>query len=103
MKFVVRSLLLAASLGSLGGCGTDTDIVSIGPDMYMLGRLGGMTDYSGSKVKARLYAEASEFCTQKGRAIYPLNSTGQDASIYTYASAEVQFRCLKPDDSGPPK
>lgn len=78
------------------GCGTTgTDgVVSIGPDMYMIGRQGGLTDFSGSAVKARLYQEANNYCSEKNRDMVPLNSNGQDSAGGTYASAEIQFRCV---------
>lgn len=74
-------------------------IVPIGPDMYMVGGLGQFTDFSSSAVKGRLYNEASKFCAERGQVMSPLSSNGQDSGLGTYASAEVQFRCLKPDDT----
>ncbi len=72
--------------------------VSIGPDMYMIGGQGNFTDFSGSAVKARQFQEASQFCEAKNRIMMPVKSTGQDALSGAYASAEVQFRCLLPND-----
>lgn len=90
------ALLLTVVTGSLGACGTGTDgVASIGPDMYMIGRLGGAFDYSGSAVKARLYGEASEYCNKRGQIMTPMDSTSKDSGLATYASAEVQFRCVK--------
>jgi hypothetical protein len=59
--------------------------------------MGGMTDYSGSSVKARLFNEAKLSCPEKGLVMVPLTSTGQDSGPATYASAEVQFRCQQPE------
>jgi len=80
----------------LSGCGTTGTggVVEIGPNTYMLGRLGGFTDFSGSAVKARLYAEAKEFCSAKNMVMVPYGSTGQDSAPYQYASAEIQFKCV---------
>ncbi len=85
----VLSLLLA-------GCATTgTDgVVEIGPNLYMVGGLGKFTDFSSSGVKARLYQDASKYCADKGRVASPLNSTGKDSGLGTYASAEIQFRCV---------
>src|ERR1700712_3210617 len=89
-------LWLAIGCACLGACGTGSDgVVPIGPDVYMLGGLGQFTDYSSSAVKARLYKQAAEFCRQKGETISALSSNGQDSGFGTYASAEVQFRCIK--------
>lgn len=75
----------------------------MGPDMYMVGGHGNFTDFSGSAVKARFYKDAAKFCTDKNRAMLPVNSTGQDSGYGTYASAEIQFRCVTPDDPRLPK
>lgn len=79
---------------ALTGCATGTDgPVPIGGGAYMIGGLGGGFDYSASTVKAKFFKEASEFCEGKGQEMIPINSTGKDAGLGTYASAEVQFRC----------
>lgn len=95
--------LVTASFGvlclTLVGCATGTDgVVQMGPDMYMIGGQGQFTDFSGSAVKARFYQDAAKYCQAKNRVMLPLNSTGQDSGLGTYASAEVQFRCVAVDD-----
>jgi hypothetical protein len=84
----------------LSGCATTgtNGVVQIGPDLYMIGGLGNFTDFSSSSVKARQYQEGSKYCEERGRAMLPVNSTGQDSGYGTYASAEIQFRCLLPND-----
>ena len=80
----------------MSGCAhtTGTDgVVEIGPNTYMIGRLGGFTDFSGSAVKARLYTEAKEFCSAKNMVMMPYDSTKKDSAPYQYASAEIQFKC----------
>jgi hypothetical protein len=80
---------------ALSGCATGTDgVVSIGPDMYMVGGLGNFTDFSGSAVKARFFQQAQKYCADRGRVMVPMNSTGKDAKDGNYASAEVQFKCV---------
>ena len=81
----------------ISGCATGTDgPVNIGPDTYMIGGLGQFTDYSASAVKARMFKQAQEFCASKNQNMVPVNSTGKDSGYGTYASAEVQFRCVSP-------
>lgn len=72
--------------------------VSIGPDMYMIGGQGNFFDLAGSTTKARFYKEAGDFCTSKGKQILPINSSAKDAGNGQYATAEVQFYCLAPND-----
>jgi hypothetical protein len=87
--FAVQSLLSACAFGTGGP-------VQIGPDTYMLGGQGGWTDISGSAVKARFFEQANAFCAKQGRTSVPLDSTAQDSGMGTFASAEVQFRCVSP-------
>jgi hypothetical protein len=87
-----------ASMALIGCATTGTDgVVQIGPDLYMIGGLGKFTDFSASGVKVRMFQEAAKYCADQGRVMSPVNSTGQDSGFGTYASAEVQFRCLAPN------
>ncbi len=92
----IATALLAISVTCLAtGCATGTDgVVPIGQDQYMIGGLGKFTEYSGSAVKARMFQDAAKYCAEKNRVMAPGDSTGKDSSLNTYASAEVQFRCL---------
>lgn len=92
----MKRLSIAITAIVLSGCAvTGTEgVVEIGPNTYMLGGQGGRWDHSGSAVKARFFKEAAKYCSDKGMTIVPLNSTGQDAYGISYASAEVQFRCV---------
>lgn len=91
-----KKLAVLIFVGLMTGCATGTDgIVEIGPDMYMVGRFGKFTDYSGSAVKARLYEEAAKFCKDRNRIMVPINSTGHDSDFGIYASAEIQFKCVE--------
>jgi hypothetical protein len=101
MRKILCSLFVVfVAAGFTSGCATTgTDgVVPIGPDLYMVGGHGSSLDHSGSGVKAKFFREASKFCEDKGRVMLPVNSTGQDAGFYTFASAEVQFRCVQPSD-----
>lgn len=102
MRKRLTYLILAGLLASCATTGTD-GIVQIGPDLYMVGGLGRFTDFSGSAVKARLYQDATKFCTNKNKVMFPVNSTGRDSGYASYASAEIQFQCLMPNDSRLPK
>ena len=92
---MIRYAISAIALTVISGCATGTDgAVEIGQDTYMIGGLGQMLDFSSSSVKARFFQQASKHCADKGMDMQPLNSTGQDSGYATYASAEVQFRCI---------
>jgi hypothetical protein len=90
-------LPMLATTALLGCAATGTDgVVPIGPDMYMIGGLGNFTDFSSSSVKARMFQQAAKYCADQGRVMSPMGSAGKDSGYGTYASAEVQFRCLAP-------
>lgn len=95
MQKITTALLAFSVICLTAGCATGTDgVAPIGPDLYMIGGLGKFTDFSSSSVKARMFQDASKFCDGQGRTMMPVNSTGKDSGYGTYASAEVQFRCL---------
>jgi hypothetical protein len=92
---MMKKLAYICAAFLLAGCATGTNgVVELGPNSYMLGGLGKFTDFSSSVVKARFFQDASTFCANKGLTMVPLNSTGKDSGIGTYASAEVQFQCV---------
>lgn len=96
MDLHIRTAAALAACLFFAGCATTgtNGVVNIGPDLYMIGGHGGFTDHSGSAVKARFFEQAQQFCAQKNQVMQPVNSTGQDSGYGTYASAEVQFRCV---------
>lgn len=88
---------------TLSGCATTSgtsDIVPIGKDTYMLGRPGGLFTLSGGEVKAQLFRDANKFCHSQGKNLMPVSSESRDSAPYTYATAELQFRCLADGDPG---
>ena len=92
---ILSVLIIAlAAVGAIGCATPGSGIVEIADDTYMHSKFGSMLTYSGGEVKAELYKEANQFCAAKGKKLKPLNSTSQDSGIGTYASAEIQFKCL---------
>ena len=83
-------LVLAALVSACNSGG----VVEIGPNQYMLGGVGAV-DFSGSAVKARFYQQASEYCASKGLVMQATGSTAQDQQPGSFASAEIQFTCIK--------
>ena len=80
------------------GCATGTNgVVPAGDGVYMVGGLGGFFDYSASQAKVRYLEQATKFCADRGQTMVLVNSTGKDSGFGTYASGEVQFRCVTKD------
>ena len=90
----VASIMLSACATTSG----TADIVPIGKDTYMVGRPGGFFTISGGEVKAQLYRDANIFCRSQGKNLMPVSSESRNAAAYTYATAELQFRCLADGD-----
>lgn len=92
-RTIFLAALAAAALAGCASTSTGKDPVSIGNGAYMLGGLGGMLDHSGTVVKTRYIEQARKFCTDQGKPFTLLRSVGQDATMASYASAEVHFAC----------
>lgn len=91
-----QSLIIAAAIALAGCAATGTGgPVKITDDTYMIGGIGGPFDYSGSAVMAKFFGQANEHCAGMGLSMVPVSSKGQDAFMSNYASAEVQYRCVK--------
>lgn len=89
-KLILLLLVFTAGCASTGTNG----VISTGSDQYMVGGLGGFTDFSGSVVKSKFIKEAMDFCKAKGFDTQIINSTSKDSENGQYASAEVQFKCV---------
>lgn len=91
----MKKFPLLLSLAIFAGCATlGSGIVEIAPNTYMHSSFGTFTTFSGGEVKAKLYKEGNEFCAMRGKRLEPINSTAHDSGYATYASAEIQFRCV---------
>lgn len=91
---LIKAFAIAAAAGVVGCAITRTEVVSIGNNRYMVGGQGSMLDHSGSVVKARFLNVARAFCAERRSTMELIDSTARDSAPYTYASAEVQFRCV---------
>lgn len=80
---------------ALAGCAGVTDVVSTGPETYMVASHGTMGWSSGPAQKAKAFQMANEFCAKKGKLQaegIKGNTTG--SGYGQIASAEVEFRCV---------
>lgn len=87
-------MLFAAASLAVAGCASKTGVVPIGDGMYMVSMADYSLNYSGGKVKAELYQEATEFCAKQNKKLIPITDSSRDAAYAShYASAEVKFSC----------
>ena len=94
----MRERLLLCLL--VAGCASNSGVVPIGKDTYMVSRQAA-TGFSGSgTLKADAFREANEFCESKGKFMQVLR-TDEAKPPYVLANfpkAEVQFMCLDEGD-----
>ncbi len=86
---------------AITGCVSNTGVVPMGQDTYMISYHGtGIgPSSSASRLKADIFRDGTAYCTSQGKEFQPINSSGADGAYgRREASAEVQFRCLTKGD-----
>ena len=102
MKMLYCSLAIL-----LVGCASNSGVVPIGKDTFMVSRQAA-TGFSGSgTLKAEAFKEANQYCLSQKKTLQVVNtSEAQPPYVFgNFPKAEVQFMCLDPNDSefGRPK
>ena len=84
----------------LSACASNSGIVPIGQDTFMVSRQAA-TGFSGSgTLKAEAFQEANKFCSGQGKSLQVVH-TSEAAPPYIFGNfpkAEVQFMCLDARD-----
>lgn len=96
MKAVPLVILVAL----VSACASNSGVVPIGPDTYMVSRQAA-TGFSGSgTLKAEAFQEASKYCAEQNKKLQVVNtSEAQPPFILgNFPKAEVQFMCLDAGD-----
>ena len=85
----------------LAGCASNSGVIPIGQDTFMVSRQAA-TGFSGSgKLKAEAFQEASQYCEKLGKSLQVV-STHEASPPYILANfpkAEIQFMCLDAKDA----
>ena len=93
-KYLLFGLLI------LSGCASNSGVVLIGPDTFMVSRQAA-TGFSGlGTLKADAFREANEYCISQGKYIRVVNTT-ESLPPYVFGNfprAEIQFMCLDEKD-----
>jgi hypothetical protein len=95
MKEVYFSLALL-----LAGCASNSGVVPIGPDTFMVSRQAA-TGFSGSgTLKAEAFHEANQYCLDHKKQLQVVQTAeAQPPYVFTnFPKAEVQFMCLDAND-----
>ncbi|MCA8018101.1 hypothetical protein [Burkholderia metallica] len=95
----MKKELIFASIVSLTaglvGCAGTTDVVSTGPDSYMVASHGTMGWSSGPAQKASAFEKASAYCGRSGKEMEVIQSGDSGTGGFgRISSAEVDFRCV---------
>lgn len=88
LSFAIGTL----SLVVLAGCATNTGVVKISDNLYMIGKQGGW-ESSGSAVRVELYKEAGQYCSNMGKKFVPVSGQSDDQGPGKHATAEIHFKC----------
>lgn len=88
----------AACVTALALVGCASGPQPMGRDTYIMTDTGAWSWSSGGTLKAGLYRDATKFCESKGKEMMPVNTNQRDGSMSNFAQAELQFRCLDPND-----
>jgi len=96
MKLIYFSLAIL-----LAGCASNSDVVPIGKDTFMVSRQAA-TGFSGSgTLKADAFKEANEYCLSQKKTFQVVNTNeAQPPFVFgNFPKIEIQFMCLDPNDS----
>jgi len=83
------------------GCASNSGVVSIGKDTFMVSRQAA-TGFSGSgTLKAEAFSEATSYCKRLGKALQVINTYEAKPPyiLANFPKAEVQFMCLDKGDN----
>ena len=85
----------------IAGCASNSGVMPIGQDTYMVSRQAA-SGFSGSgTLKAEAFQEASLYCGKQGKSVQVVNTIeAQPPFIFgNFPKAEVQFMCLDKNDA----
>ena len=92
----MRTLFTILAIGSaLLGCASVTDVVSTGPETYMVAAEGVLGNSSSGKQAFKAQEQAAAFCNAKGMQVETISSQEVPGGFAKVASATVNFKCLK--------
>jgi hypothetical protein len=98
----MRALLLVPFF-FLAGCASNSGVVPIGKDTYLISRQAA-TGFSGSgNLKADAFREANQYCESQKRSLQVVST--QEAQppfiLGNFPKVEIQFMCLDEKDAEP--
>ena len=96
----MKKIIIAGAI-FLAGCASNSGVLPIGQDTFMVSRQAA-TGFSGSgTLKAEAFQEASQYCAKLGKSLQVI-STHEASPPYilgNFPKAEIQFMCLDAKDA----
>lgn len=95
----MKSTSFVLIAGLLAGCATQSGVVPIGQDTYMVSRQGYTVVTSAAAIKADAFREANAYCQQHGKQFQVVRtSTLEGIPARRLPTAEIEFMCLDKGD-----
>jgi hypothetical protein len=92
---ILASLALLIAF-AISGC-VSSDVISAGPDTYMVTASG--AGFSTAGVREKVYAKANAYCASRGLVMVPVSFKARPGQLgRNPPSADLVFRALKPGD-----
>lgn len=91
----MKRIITVTAVATLTACAGVTDVVSTGPDTYMVASHGVMGWSSGPAQKAKAFQEADAYCKSLGKQPKSISANETPSGFGKIASGEVEFRCVK--------
>jgi hypothetical protein len=88
--------LVASVAFVLCACATSSEVVPTGADTFMVTAHGVMGQSSGGEQKVIAFGKASSYCQAQGKTVEQVNMQATPGGFGQIASADLQFRCVKP-------
>ncbi|WP_321867486.1 hypothetical protein [Paraburkholderia tropica] len=99
MSFAMRGIF-AFSVAIVAGCASNSGVVPIGKDTFMVSRQAA-TGFSGlGDLKAKAYQQAAQYCLANGKSLQPVhtNESQPPYVLGNFPRVELEFMCLSESD-----
>jgi len=92
MKMILLGLVML-----LSGCMTTSDVISTGPDTYLLSSAACPACGGSTKAITLALQKASAYCSERGKVMLRKSVTKENLNYAGAGGSSLEFRCLDPD------
>jgi hypothetical protein len=96
-----KYILIMIVIFAVAGCASNSGVMPIGKDTFMVSRQAASGFSGSSTLKAEAFQEANSYCAKLGKSVQVVNSTeAQPPFLFgNFPKAEIQFMCLDNNDA----